>query len=101
MKISDQDHFFLNKEILRFRTAINAIDSQRGIYMEESEAIEDKFTMATNSLDSENVSPISQDDLQKLRDNLKQLQKQDEVELPKIKKGVDGLEQYVMRSLKN
>ena len=27
MKISDQDHFFLNKEILRFRTAINAIDS--------------------------------------------------------------------------
>jgi iron-sulfur cluster repair protein YtfE (RIC family) len=69
--------------------------------MEETESIEDKFSMATNSLDSENVTPISQDDLQKLRDNLKHLQKQDEVELPKIKKGVDGLEQYVMRSLKN
>lgn len=69
--------------------------------MEDTEAIEDKFSIATNSLDSENVSPISQDDLQKLRDNLKHLQKQDEVELPKTKKGVDGLEQYVMRSLKN
>lgn len=31
--------------------------------MEETEGIEDKFSLATNSLDSENTSPISQDDL--------------------------------------
>ena len=50
MKISDQDHFFLNKEILRYRTAINSTDSQRTLFMEDTEGIEDKFSMV-GSLD--------------------------------------------------
>ena len=91
MKISDQDHFFLNKEILRYRTALNAMDSQRGLYMDDTEAIEDKFSMA-GALDNEKINPISQEDLEKLRENLKHLQKQKDVELPKVKKSVDGLE---------
>lgn len=74
MKISDQDHFFLNKEILRYRTAVNSLDSQRGLYMEETEGIEDKFSMA-GALEGTKTSPISQEELQKLRDNLKHLQK--------------------------
>lgn len=100
MKISDQDHFFLNKEILRYRTAVNSLDSQRALYMEETEGIEDKFSMA-GALEGSRSSPISQDELQKLRDNLKHLQKQEDVEIPKVKKAVEGLEQFVTRSLKN
>lgn len=100
-KISEQDHFFVNKEILRFRTAINAVDSQRVIYLAETETIEDKFSQATSGLSSDDAAPIHLEDLDKLRDNLKHLQRYDESELPKIKKGVDGLESYVMRSLKS
>lgn len=92
MKISDQDHFFMNKEILRCRTALNSLDSRRGLYVQEAEVIEDKFSMS---------STLDQEDLDKLRENLKHVQKQDEADLPKIKKSVDGLEQYVMRCLKN
>ena len=40
MKVSDQDHFFLNKEILRFKTAINSVDSQREIYIEHVDLVE-------------------------------------------------------------
>lgn len=60
--------------------------------MGETETIEDKFSLITNNLDSDNANPINLEDLDKLRDNLKHLQKYDESELPKIKKGVDGLE---------
>ena len=68
--------------------------------MDDAEAIEDKFSMA-GALDNSKLNPISPEDLDKLRENLKHLTKQNDVELPKIKKAVDGLEQYVMRSLKN
>ena len=43
--------------------------------MEESEGIEDNFNMNSNSMDNDNVCPISQADLEKLRDNLKHLLK--------------------------
>ena len=86
--------------MLRYRNTLSAMESQRAHYVEGTEAIEDKFSMA-GALDDERASPISQEDLQQLRENLKILQKQEEVDLPKVKKAVDGLEQFVMRSLKN
>ena len=101
INLNDQDHFFLNKEILRFKTAITSVDSQREIYIDETDTIENNFNLASNSLDIDNVIPISQEDLEKLRQNLKHLKKQVDNDLPKIQKGVDGLEQYVLRSLKN
>lgn len=44
---------------------------------------------------------VGQDDLRQLRDHVKQLQKREEGELPKLRKAVDSLEQYVIKSLKN
>ena len=64
IKISDADQFYLNKEIMRFKGSLNAIESSKDMYLDSSKDI---------------VSVIDQvasmEEIETLRKNLKQFNK--------------------------
>ena len=90
IKISDADQFYLNKEIMRFKSSLNAIESSMDMYLDSSKDI-------VSSIDQ--VASIEEIDT--LRKNLKQFNKLQEQEMPKTIKNIDNLEHFVMKSLKN
>lgn len=64
IKISDADQFYLNKEIMRFKNSINAIESSRDMYFDSSKDLVDSI---------EDVASLEEIDT--LRKNLKQFNK--------------------------
>tara|TARA_B110000285_G_scaffold218087_1_gene267165 strand:- start:232 stop:627 length:396 start_codon:yes stop_codon:yes gene_type:complete len=90
IKISDADQFYLNKEIMRFKSSLNAIESSMDMYLDSSKDI-------VSSIDQ--VASI--EEIETLRKNLKQFNKLQEQEMPKTIKNIDNLEHFVMKSLKN
>ena len=60
IKISDADQFYLNKEIMRFKSSLNAIESSMDMYLDSSKDI-------VSSIDQ--VASI--EEIETLRKNLK------------------------------
>ena len=90
IKISDADQFYLNKEIMRFKSSLNAIESSMDMYLDSSKDIVSSIDQVANI-----------EEIETLRKNLKQFNKLQEQEMPKTIKNIDNLEHFVMKSLKN
>mmetsp|Transcript_21886 Transcript_21886/g.33965 ORF Transcript_21886/g.33965 Transcript_21886/m.33965 type:complete len:500 (-) Transcript_21886:2632-4131(-) len=92
--IPDGDFVFLKKEVARYNACIDTLKSNKDSILEDS-----------NQIHSENLKnlnkTIDHDDLQRLRSNLKTLQKQDSVDVPRIKRNIDQLEAFCIKALKN
>ena len=92
--IPDHDMLFLQKECARYHGSIDTLQGTRSQTLIESEKIDalkgdDKDFMFDNN------------DIHQLRNNLKSLQRQDTVDVPRIKKNIDALEAFTIKALKN
>ena len=93
--ISDSDLLFLSKEVARYDSSIIALQSQKDSTLEESTKIDIHLKQKTKTLG------ISTEELHQLRFNLKSLEKQENVDLPRIKLNIDMLEAFAVKALKN
>ena len=92
--IPDGDLVFLKKEVARYHAAIETLQAHKDATLEDSNQINNENLKNLNKT-------IDMDDIQKLRQNLKSLQKQDQVDVPRIKRNIDQLEGFCLKALKN
>lgn len=93
--ISDGDLLFLSKEVTRYDSSILSMQGQKDATLEEST----KIDVSLKSKEKKHV--ITNDDIHVLRVNLKTLEKQMNVDLPRIKQNIDMLEAFAIKALKN
>jgi len=95
--IPDGDLLFLNKEVSRYRASLQSCEATKDLTLEESTKIDTDMKKEAKQK-GESISP---NDLHMLRSNLKSLEKQALVDIPRIKKNIDQLEAYAIKALKN
>lgn len=93
--IPESDLVFIRKEVARYRASIIASKAQNEQNLDDSLKLcnENKKDMSSNG--------ISLDDLQQLRQNLQSEKKIDTIDIPRIKRNIDNLEGFSLKSLKN
>lgn len=92
LNITDADRIFLKKELSRLEGEINQVNSVTKEIMKEATKIHDAF----------NKDGIMEPSMTKrLKGHLRQAQKQDTVDVPRIKKDIDRLEGFRVKALKN
>ena len=84
--ISDLDELFLKKEVVRYRSALLGVKGLRSRLLLESNNI--------------GKPPVSSEDLYALRQNLKALEKEDTIDMPRIIKAIAGLEGFGLKALR-
>lgn len=84
---------FLKKEVSRNKSALDVVKNMAEEISEDASAVRD------GNQRGERI--ISLNDLQQLREDLKALQKIDSVDNPRIKRNIDMLEGFSVKSLKN
>jgi hypothetical protein len=94
--IPDQDIIFLRKEVGRYRASLESVQKQKDTTLEQS--VEINGENQKRSLAGNNIKP---EDLSMLRLNLKSLEKLAEIDIPRIKKNIDLLEMFTIKTLKN
>lgn len=92
--IADVDMIFLKKEITRNRSALEVVRNMAVEISEDASTVRDGNQRGVERI-------ISLNDLQQLREDLKALQKIDGVDNPRIKRNIDLLEGFSVKSLKN
>lgn len=85
---------FLKKEIARNKSALEVSRNMAVDILEDAQAVRDD-----NQRGAERN--VSVNELHQLRENLKALQKIDNVDNPRIKRNIDMLEGFSVKSLKN
>jgi len=85
---------FLKKEISRNKSALEVSRNMADDILEDAQAVRDGTQKGS-------IRDVSVNELQQLRENLKALQKIDSVDNPRIKRNIDMLEGFSVKSLKN
>jgi chromosome segregation ATPase len=93
--IPDQDLLFLTKESTRYQGSLKSLQSQKDETLDASTKIDVDMKAKNKGL------TIAPEDLHSLRQNLKALEKQLTVDIPRIKKNIDMLEAFAIKALKN
>lgn len=93
--IPDQDVQFLSREVTRYNASIYTLQAQKDQTLEDSTKIDVDMKARNKGL------TISPEDLHSLKQNLKALEKQLTVDLPRIKRNIDALEAFAGKALKN
>lgn len=94
IKISDADQFFLNKEIMRYRNAISSVEAN-------SETVHEAASLLKQQIESREGNRVNCEDLEEIKNNFKKVEKLETYEFPKIVKNIEGLEMFMIKSLKN
>lgn len=94
--IPDADFLYLNKEIGRYRSSIDVLRGQQDTTLDESTKVDTNMKNGANK-----GLGITPEDLHVLKSNLKSLEKHLLIDVPRIKKNIDQLEAYALKSLKN
>lgn len=94
IQISDADQFFLNKEIARIRNAISSVEAN-------SETVHESASLLKQEIESREGNRVSCEDLEEIKNNFKKVEKLETYEMPKIIKNIEGLEMFMIKSLKN
>ena len=92
--IPDSDNVFLKKEVARYHASIATLKASNAATLKDSNQISDENSETPGR-------PVSVEDLQRLKNNLKSLVKKDSVDVPRIKRSIDELEIASLKSLKN
>lgn len=92
--IADTDMIFLKKEISRNKAALEVVKNMTHDLIEDAQAVHDENQRGYEK-------SVSINELQQLKENLKALQKLDSVDNPRIKRNIDMLEGFSVKSLKN
>lgn len=85
---------FLKKEISRNKAALEVVKNMTHDLIEDAQAVHDENQRGYEK-------SVSINELQQLKENLKALQKLDSVDNPRIKRNIDMLEGFSVKSLKN
>ena len=99
MNIAKADLLFLKKEVTRYDVSIGMVTSICETMIERCQEI--KQEKVKNEKLPEPILDIDPETLHTLGRNLKHLESQDTVEIPRIKKNIDQLEAYNTKALKN
>ena len=94
--IPDIDIVFLRKEVARYRASLEWVQKQKDTTLEMS--VEINGENQKKALASNNIKP---EDLHMLKMNLKSLEKLADIDIPRIKKNIDLLEHFTIKTLKN
>ena len=94
IKVSDADQFFLNKEIMRYRNAISSVEAN-------SETVHEAASLLKQQIESREGNKVNCEDLEDIKNNFKKVEKLETYEFPKIVKNIEGLEMFMIKSLKN
>ena len=92
--IADNDLVFLRKEINRNKAAIQTSQEMQSETLAEAMNVKE---MVDRRPDGEMLPS----DIQALKQALRSLTRQDEVDLPRIRKNLDQLEGFTLKALKN
>lgn len=94
IKISDPDQFFLNKEIMRYRNAISSIEAN-------TETVNEAANLLKQQIESRDGNKVNSEDLEEIKNHIKKCEKLEQFEVPKVIKNIEGLESFMIKSLKN
>jgi hypothetical protein len=95
--IASADLLFLKKEIARNDVSIGTVQSVKDNLLEECLALEAE----RKKKEANGDALIDPDHINALQRNFKTLETQSLLEIPRIKKNIDQLEAYTIKSLKN
>ena len=83
----------MGKEVTRHRNTISNLDAQGSVHKETCQDIEARIT--------EQSDTVTPEDLKSLEGTVESLTRLLEADVPKLKEGIDNLEAFISKGLKN
>lgn len=93
--LRDADLLFLSKEVVRYGTTIQSLVGQKDATLEESTKLDAYLQQLSDHLG------VSNESLSQLKYNLRTLEAQESLDLPRLKQNVDNLEVSALKAILN